>query len=207
MAAICRDTGLNLVLTKLGEGTATREQLSLYGLDRTEKAVVSAVAGAEARKQVFRAAKRKLSIDIPGNGILMAVPVKSVGGGRTLTYLTDSKVPNGGVPDMKFEYELLVAILNEGYADMVMDAARSAGAAGGTVLHARGTGSGETERFFSVSLAEEKDVIYIVSTGKEKAAIMRAISSQAGPETRAGAICFSLPVSSVAGLRRLDDDE
>lgn len=207
MAALCRDTGLNLVLTNLGEGTATREQLSRYGLDRTEKAVVSAVAGAEARKQVFKAAKRKLSIDIPGNGILMAVPVKSVGGGRTLTYLTDSKVPNGGVPDMKFEYELIVAILNEGYADMVMDAARSAGAAGGTVLHARGTGAGETERFFSVSLAEEKDVIYIVSTGKEKAAIMRAISSQAGPETRAGAICFSLPVSSVAGLRRLDDDE
>ncbi len=207
MAALYRDTGLNLVLTKLGEGTATRQQLSLYGLDRTEKAVVSAVAGAEARKQVFKAAKRKLSIDIPGNGILMAVPVKSVGGGRTLTYLTDSKVPNGGVPDMKFEYELIVAILNEGYADMVMDAARSAGAAGGTVLHARGTGAGETERFFSVSLAEEKDVIYIVSTGKEKAAIMRAISSQAGPETKAGAICFSLPVSSVAGLRRLDDDE
>lgn len=206
MAALCRDTGLNLVLTNLGEGTATREQLSLYGLDRTEKAVVSAVAGAEARKQVFKAAKRKLSIDIPGNGILMAVPVKSVGGGRTLTYLTDSKVSNGGVPDMKFEYELIVAILNGGYADMVMDAARSAGAAGGTVLHARGTGAGETERFFSVSLAEEKDVIYIVSTGKEKAAIMRAISSQAGPETRAGAICFSLPVSSVAGLRRLDDE-
>lgn len=207
MAALCRDTGLNLVLTNLGEGTATREQLSLYGLDRTEKAVVSAVAGAEAKKQVFKAAKRKLSIDIPGNGILMAVPVKSVGGGRTLTYLTDSKVPNGGVPDMKFEYELIVAILNEGYADRVMDAARAAGAAGGTVLHARGTGAGETERFFSVSLAEEKDVIYIVSTGKEKAAIMRAISSQAGPETKAGAICFSLPVSSVAGLRRLDDDE
>lgn len=207
MAALYRDTGLNLVLTNLGEGTATREQLSLYGLDRTEKAVVSAVAGAEAKKQVFKAAKRKLSIDIPGNGILMAVPVKSVGGSRTLTYLTDSKVPNGGVPDMKFEYELIVAILNEGYADMVMDAARAAGAAGGTVLHARGTGAGETERFFSVSLAEEKDVIYIVSTGKEKAAIIRAISSQAGPEAKAGAICFSLPVSSVAGLRRLDDDE
>lgn len=207
MAALCRDVGLNLVLTKLGEGTATREQLSVYGLDRTEKAVVSAVAGAEAKKQVFRAAKRKLFLDIPGNGIMMAVPVKSVGGGRTLTYLTNSNVPNGGVPDMKFEYELIIVILNEGCSDMVMDAARSAGAAGGTVLHAKGTAAGQSEKFFSVSLADEKDVIYIVSTGREKAAIMRAISSQAGPETRAGAICFSLPVSSVAGLRRLDDEE
>ncbi|MCD8126849.1 MAG: P-II family nitrogen regulator [Clostridiales bacterium] len=193
MAALCRDVGLNLVLTKLGEGTATREQLSVYGLDRTEKAVVSAVAGADAKKQVFRAAKRKLFLDIPGNGIMMAVPIKSVGGGRTLTYLTNSNVPSGGVPDMKFEYELIVVILSEGFSD--------------TVLHAKGTAAGQSEKFFSVSLADEKDVIYIVSTGREKAAIMRAITSQAGPETRAGAICFSLPVSSVAGLRRLDDEE
>ncbi len=207
MAALYRDIGLTLVLTKLGEGTATREQLSRYGLDSTEKAVVSAVAGADAKKQVFRAAKRKLFIDIPGNGIMMAVPIKSVGGGRTLTYLTNSNVPSGGVPDMKFEYELIVVILNEGYADLVMDAARSAGAAGGTVLHAKGTGGGKAEKFFSVSLADEKDVIYIVSTSKEKAAIMRAITSQAGPESRAGAICFSLPVSSVAGLRWLDEDD
>ena len=107
---------------------------------------------------------------------------------------------------MNFEYELIVVILNEGHSDMVMDAARSAGAGGGTVLHAKGTGGIGTEKFFGVSLADEKDVIYIVASGKEKAAIMNAINKEAGPSTKAGAISFSLPVSDVAGLRRLDEE-
>ena len=207
MAALYRDAGLNLVTTMLGRGTATPEHLALYGLSRTEKAVTGAVVGADVMKQLFRAAKRKLFIDIPGNGLMLAVPLKSVSSGRTLAYLTDGgKSASGGVPTMNFEYELIVVILNEGHSDMVMDAARSAGAGGGTVLHAKGTGGIGTEKFFVVSLADEKDVIYIVASGKEKAAIMNAINKEAGPSTKAGAISFSLPVSDVAGLRRLDDE-
>ncbi|MCD8151254.1 MAG: P-II family nitrogen regulator [Clostridiales bacterium] len=206
MTGIYRDSGANLVMTNLARGTATAEHLSLYGLDRTGKAIISAAAGYDVMKQIFRAAKRRMFIDIPGNGIIMAVPIKSVGGGSTLAYMTDGKVSSEGVPDMNFEYELIIVILNEGYSDMVMDAARAAGAAGGTVLHAKGTAAAGTEKFFGVSLGTEKDVIYIVSNAREKAAIMKAVTGNAGTGTKAGAICFSLPVSSVAGLRRLDDD-
>ena len=87
----------------------------------------------------------------------------------------------------------------------VMDAARSAGAGGGTVLHAKGTGRARAQKFFGVSLADEKDVVYIVAHADEKAAIMQAIADNAGPGTRAGAICFSLPISQVAGLRERDE--
>lgn len=69
------------------------------------------------------------------------------------------------------------------------------------MLHAKGTGSGRAEKFFGVTLADEKDVVYIVARSEEKAAIMKAIKENAGPGTPAGAICFSLPISSVAGLR------
>ena len=204
MAALYRDAGLNLVTTMLGRGTATPEHLALYGLSRTEKAVTGAVVGTDVMKQLFRAAKRKLFIDIPGNGVMLTVPLKSVAGGRTLAYLTDSQ-KTGGKPNMEFKHELIVVILNEGYSDFVMDAARAAGAGGGTVLHAKGTGSRRAEKFFGVSLAEEKDLIYIVAHSDEKAAIMGAISEKAGPGTKAGAICFSLPISSVAGLRARDE--
>ena len=76
----------------------------------------------------------------------------------------------------------------------------------GTVLHAKGTGSRRGEKFFGVSLADEKDMVYIIAHADEKAAIMRAINENAGPGTKAGAICFSLPVSSVAGLRERDEE-
>ncbi len=54
--------------------------------------------------------------------------------------------------------------------------------------------------FYKVSIASEKEVILIVSAASQKAAIMKAIIEQAGPDTKAGAITFSLPVSEVAGF-------
>ena len=123
-----------------------------------------------------------------------------------MAYLTGNKTPAGGAPDMHFEHELIIAVLNEGYSDAVMDAARTAGAVGGTVLHARGTGTKQAEKFFGVSLAEEKDILYIVASAHQKAAIMTAINKTTGAGTKAGAICFSLPVSQVIGLRKMDDN-
>lgn len=82
---------------------------------------------------------------------------------------------------MDFSHELIMVIMNEGYSDTVMDAARSAGAGGGTVLHAKGTGRARAQKFFGVSLADEKDVVYIVAHADEKAAIMQAIADNAAP--------------------------
>ncbi len=108
---------------------------------------------------------------------------------------------------MDFEYELIIVVLNEGYADLAMDAAREAGAGGGTVLHAKGTGGSRGESFFNVRFADEKDMLYIVAHRSEKAEIMRAVNQKAGPETEARGICFSLPISSVLGLRSRAADE
>ena len=205
MNALFRETGLPMILSAPGRGTATSEHLAIYGLDATEKCVIAAVGSAQEADSLIKSAKRKLFIDIPGDGVMLTVPLKSVAGGRTLAYLTND-LKTGGTPHMEFNHELIVVILNEGYADLVMDAARAAGAGGSTVLHAKGTGSKRGEKFFGVSLADEKDMVYIIAYADEKAAIMRAINENAGPGTKAGAICFSLPVSSVAGLRERDEE-
>ena len=108
---------------------------------------------------------------------------------------------------MDFEYELIVVVINAGYADTVMDAAREAGAGGGTVLHAKGTGSMRGEKFYNMRFADEKDMVYIVAHKSEKAAVMKAVNQKAGPDSEARGICFSLPISSVMGLRsRVMDD-
>ena len=204
MNALYRTAGLRGILSMPGRGTATSEHLAIYGLDATEKYVISAIGNGSEAEGLIKSAKRKLFIDIPGNGVMLTVPLKSVAGGKTLAYLTDEQ-KTGGAPRMDFEHELIIVILNEGYSDFVMDAARAAGAGGGTVLHAKGTGGTRGEKFFSVSLADEKDMIYIIAHKDEKAAIMRSINEQAGPGSRAGAICFSLPISSVAGLRAREE--
>ena len=102
--------------------------------------------------------------------------------------------------------ELIIVIANQGWSEPVMDAARSAGAGGGTVIHARGTGMQKAERFLGISLASEKEIIFIVTASSGKHAIMKAIMEQAGPETPAQAIAFSLPVSETAGLKLQTED-
>ncbi len=201
---IHKDLRLSFVLANLGSGTATSEHLSLYDLEPSEKAVIGTVASREAMRDLFKKARQDFYIDIPGRGIMAAIPIKSIGGQKTLVCLTENQIVGGGKPDMKFEYELIVVILNEGYSDSVMDAARSAGATGGTLIHTKGAGRSKKEKFFDVSLAEERDMLYIVAESEKKSDIMKAINENCGAETACGAICFSLPVSQAEGIRRRD---
>ena len=60
-------------------------------------------------------------------------------------------------------HELIVVITNQGYTDQVMDAARAAGATGGTAVHAKGTGTELAKRFFGVSIASERELIFILA--------------------------------------------
>ena len=196
---------LPVVLATPARGTATRRQLRYYGLEESEKIVVMTVADGEKTRDAFRSAKRELMIDIPGNGVMLAIPVKSVGGGKTLAYLTKNAAIDKSMPEMRFDYELIMAILNRGYTDDVMDTAREAGAQGGTVIHAKGTGAAYAKKFFGVSLAEEKELILILAMSGAKSSIMRAIAEKNGPQTEAGTICLSLPVSEVAGIRRMEE--
>lgn len=184
----------------LGHGTAVKSMLDLLGIESTEKRIVMTVASPEKTKQFIKAMQQKLYIGIPGHGIVAAVPVKSVGGGKTLSYLNGGQQNAKYVPEINEKYELIVIIANEGRTDQVMNAARSAGATGGTVLHGKGTGSQNPKKFYNVSIAAEKEVILMVAPTDRKAEIMKTILRQAGPDSEAGAILFSLPVSEVAGF-------
>ena len=117
-----------------------------------------------------------------------------------MAFLNGNQQPAKYTPELNYSYELIVAIANEGRTDQVMNAARAAGAAGGTVLHGKGTGSENAEKFYNVSIASEKEVILIVAKAEQKAGIMKAILEKAGPASEAGPIAFSLPTSEVAGF-------
>lgn len=200
MVSLCLKHGFPIILTALGRGTATKKLLNLYGLEATEKSVVLTTATAQKTKDFILDVREKFYIDIPGNGIVLSVPVKSVGGAKTLAFLSDHATPDKLPPQTAFENEVIVVISNEGYAEPVMDAARAAGARGGTVIHAKGNGPQKAE-FYNVSLAAEKEIILIVSKSSEKSDIMHNIIKEMGPDSPAGSVVFSMPVSHLAGLR------
>lgn len=202
---ICEKLALPVVLTAYGHGTATNRMLDRLGLESREKRIVMTVADPDKTQELIREQRRRLYIDAPGNGVVIAVPMKSVGGGEALAYLNGGEIVKKKLPELDPRYELMVAIANEGHTDTVMDAARSVGASGGTVIHAKGTGADNSGRFFKVSIASEKEIILILSRAEEKTKIMSAVLEKAGPGTDAGAILFSLPVTEIAGFRIAED--
>ncbi|MDR1954204.1 MAG: P-II family nitrogen regulator [Clostridiales Family XIII bacterium] len=98
------------------------------------------------------------------------------------------------------EYSLIVTIVNRGYADLVIDAARGAGARGGTVLYARGTGIHETEKFMNISIQPEKEMVLTLVRKWAVKEITHAILIAAGLNTQGRGISFTLPVTDVAGI-------
>ena len=203
-AAWFQSQGATLVLSALGQGTAATEVLDYLGLEATEKAVLL-LAAPRSRRLVRRAA-RELWLDVPGRGILMAVPISSVGGARARDYLLSWQAEEDDDMNREITHELIVVIANRGHTDQVMDAARSAGAAGGTTIHAKGTGTELARKFFGVSLAAEKEIVLILAREADRKPIMKAVMAQAGMQTKAQAVTFSLPVTDLAGLRLLEED-
>ena len=205
LTEICSELGLRIAVSLHGRGTAVRSMLDILGIEDNEKRVILTIANRKKTKEFIREQKRRLFIGVPGHGVAVAVPIKSIGGGKTVAFLNGEQQIAKYTPELNYAYELITVIANEGRSDLVMNAARSAGAKGGTVLHGKGTTSPESEKFLGVSIAKEKEVILIVARKEQKADIMRSIMTRAGADTDAGAVVFSVPVSEVAGFGMFDE--
>ncbi len=104
------------------------------------------------------------------------------------------------------EFDLIITIVNRGFDDVVMEAARSVGATGGTVLNARGAGVHEAEKFFGISIQPEKDVVLILVKREYRKQIMHAIRNEAGLNKEGRGLSFSIPVEDVCGIVHMNLD-
>lgn len=200
---------LHVMYVTMGKGTARGDILDYLGLEASEKMVAFHFLELENWKIVKRDLQKKLQIDAPGEGIAFLVPLSSIGGKRTLQFLLEKKeLPEREESTLKdTTYELIIAIADQGNLELVMDAARGAGAYGGTVIHAKGTGMEYAEKYLGVTIAAEKEMIFIVTKKEQKNGIMKAIMEQAGMDSAAKTVVFSLPVTDTAGLRLIDIEE
>lgn len=99
------------------------------------------------------------------------------------------------------KFELVIALINTGFSEVVMDAAREEGAKGGTVVHARGTGTKDMEKKYGVVITPDKEMVLILVNKKIKEKVLTAINEAAGLKTAGQGIAFALPVDEVVGLK------
>ena len=105
------------------------------------------------------------------------------------------------------DYEVIFAIVNEGFAEDLMDVARQQGARGGTILSARGVTNDEAAAFFGITVHTEKEMVMSVVPKTIKNDVLNAIYKEMGMGKKAQGIAFSLPVTDTAGLVKLEDAE
>ena len=107
----------------------------------------------------------------------------------------------------KYTHEAIFCIVNSGYSEAVMDAAKKFGAKGGTVINARGTTSKEAETFFHINIEPEKEIVMILVPSDIKDNILNALYDEVGLDTAGQGIAFSMPVDGVVGLHNNQAEE
>ena len=101
---------------------------------------------------------------------------------------------------MDKKFELIVSIVNRGHSDAVVEAAREAGANGGTIIYGRGTSPFEKDSIMGVSIQPEKEIIMTLTPTENKNNIMQAVVEGGKLDENGIGICFSLPVNQVRGI-------
>lgn len=207
---IIDDVSVALSFTFAGTGTARSQMLDYLGIGETEKAVVFSLIPESDEEIIIREIRSQMSLYLVGRGISFTVPLTGISEiiANGITAAAASKTVDGrkimNAADRK--YDLIVASVEANRMDEAMEAARAAGAAGGTVIRARSLDNKKAEQFAGISLMEERELLLILAKKEGKLAIMQALSDKVGLKTDAGGVIFSLPVDRTAGISVADEE-
>ncbi len=194
--------GLDIASTHVmkGQGTASSDLRSMFGLGTTDKGLLAVLMPRDSASRTLRLFRQKLYLGMPNTGVAFTMPLS--GASRRLLGFIDANVVDEGGRDMAEDREfcMIVAIVNQGCSDEVMDAARPAGATGGTVLHSRRLESGKATKLWNISIQEERELVMILARNSRKKEIMEAVNKRCGMDSEANGIVFSLPIADIEGL-------
>lgn len=195
---------LNLVTH--GHGTANSEILDYLGLGETKKNVTFSIVAEDKIQNIFNQLVQNMHLNHHGNGVAFTLPLSCIS--NVLTCLDGSCIEESNVKREGEEnimrsdrtYELIIVIVTQGYREQAMEAAKAAGANGGTVIHTKGIGSPEAAKFLEITVQPEKELIMILAKREVKSAIMESMNKAVGINTKAKGIMFSVPVDEAVGL-------
>lgn len=182
-----------------GTGTASSSMLEYFGLNEVERSVILAVMPTIMSKYILRYMNQRLKIAEPGNGIAFTIPLSSSTKYMNETY---QKVDMEDISMEDANKHLIITIANEGFAEIIMNAAKKVGATGGTTINGRGLETEKIIKFLGISIEPEKDIVLILADDDKKNDIMNEIVASCGLKTPGAGICFSIPVDHVVGLKQ-----
>ena len=194
------------IYSSICQGATNSKTLGLLGLEKSEKMLMQSLVPHNKLTELKSGLIREMEIDRPDRGIAMAIPLSALASRRVLDHIlggnNEENIQNTS-DERKIDMELIVSICAKGHSDEIMNAAREAGARGGTIVKAKGTASAGTDKFFGMAISDEKEITYIVAKKEIRSDIMKAIATYTYADG-AHPIVFALPVTETAGFRIVD---
>ncbi len=182
------------------EGTATSEIMDMLGLGSVDKCVIVSMVPKHYSGIMLGKLHSELRLDTINSGIAFTIPLNGANN-LILRMLTQNAEENGYGSDGKEEksmtetkHVLIAVVIDRGFSGDVMEAARSVGARGGTIIHSHRIGTEEVTGFWGLSMQEEKEIVLIISDAENKINIMSSINEHCGINSEAKGIVMSMPI-------------
>lgn len=205
-AALFRQGNIPMQYQFHAVGTATNEIVDALGLGSAEKCVLLGMLPQPFATVMLTKLQKELQLYTPASGIAFTIPMTGLNNQilRMLSSLTEGTQTEDAwkehEPMKETNHSLVVAMVNQGFSEEVMQSAREAGARGGTVIPSRKIANADMMQFWGFSMQEETEIVLILCPKETKLAIMSAISKHCGVHSEAKGFVLSLPVDAVAGL-------
>lgn len=180
----------------LGKGTVRNSILEFLELAEVRKEIVLMAAEKSKANEVLEELNQKFKFQKPNHGIAFNMPIRSILG--TKSYEQEEFSESRGV-DNKM-YNLIMAIVDRGKAEDVIEAAEKTGSKGGTIINARGSGIHETSKLFSMEIEPEKEIVLIVSEKSLTDKIAASINEHLKMNQPGNGIIFIQDINKTYGL-------
>jgi len=206
VAEVYNQQHIGVQLIALGKGTAESEILDYLGLDQLEKDLVLSLVPSTDAGHILSHLNETLHLSKPGRGIAFSIPLSglSVGMSQRLEEASGKKMfeekneeEHSAMENLT--HDLIVAVVDHGESDIIMNAAKAAGARGGTIAKAREAGA-DARKVFGLTIQPEKELVLILVPTQDKQAIMQSICTAFRKEIGEALPAFSLPVDGVTGI-------
>lgn len=202
---LCKEGMVPVQYIMHAQGTASSEIMDMLGLGGVEKDLMLCMLPKLLAYKMLKKLRKTLHLGMPNTGIAFTVNMSSCSGHmiRLMESVQPQEEERSGRDEweeMENEYSAIMAIVNQGFSEEVMNAARPMGASGGTVFHSRRIGSEEAMKFWNISIQQEREVVLILAKKENKKSIMQAINKECGMQSKANGIVLSLPVDEIIGV-------
>ncbi len=202
-AEVLKAEGIPVEFRMAAVGTATSEIMDMLGLGGIDKTVMFSMVPKPRARDILEDLCEEIELRSANGGIAFTIPLTGVSNVMMRIMNDKDNAQEKEVSTVgEKKYSMIAAVINRGYSNDAMDAARSAGAFGGTVINSRQLTDEAVSTKWGIGTQEERENVIIAANSDNKVEIMQAITEKCGVQTKANGIVMSVPIDDIIGIRK-----